>query len=47
MDYFLPLYNMNTMTKFDNYIEKIRDKHILIQGLGLNGGGVGTEKFFL
>ena len=35
------------MTKFDNYIEKIRDKHILIQGLGLNGGGVGTAKFFL
>jgi len=33
--------------KLDKYIEKIRDKKILIQGLGLNGGGVGTALFFL
>jgi UDP-N-acetylmuramoylalanine--D-glutamate ligase len=33
--------------KFDEYISKVKDKKILIQGLGLNGGGVGTALFFL
>lgn len=33
--------------KLDKYLEKIKDKKILIQGLGLNGGGVGTALFFL
>lgn len=33
--------------KLDKYFETIKDKKILIQGLGLNGGGVGTALFFL
>lgn len=34
-------------SKLDKYLETIKDKKILIQGLGLNGGGVGTALFFL
>jgi UDP-N-acetylmuramoylalanine--D-glutamate ligase len=33
--------------KINQYFNKIKDKKILIQGLGLNGGGVGTALFFL
>ncbi len=33
--------------KLDNYLDSIKGKKILIQGLGLNGGGVGTALFFL
>lgn len=33
--------------KLNNYLERIKGKKILIQGLGLNGGGVGVAKFFL
>ncbi|MBR6199673.1 MAG: UDP-N-acetylmuramoyl-L-alanine--D-glutamate ligase [Spirochaetales bacterium] len=35
------------MSRFESFIENIKNKNILIQGLGLNGGGVGTAKFFL
>ena len=35
------------MDKIKKYFDEIRDKKILIQGLGLNGGGVGTALFFL
>lgn len=35
------------MSKIDNYFNSIKNKKILIQGLGLNGGGVGVAKFFL
>lgn len=33
--------------KLKRYLESVKDKKILIQGLGLNGGGVGVAKFFL
>ena len=35
------------MAGINEYISKFKNKRILIQGLGLNGGGVGTAKFFL
>ncbi|MCK4797488.1 MAG: UDP-N-acetylmuramoyl-L-alanine--D-glutamate ligase [Spirochaetes bacterium] len=31
----------------DSYLSKIKNKKILIQGLGINGGGVGSALFFL
>ena len=33
--------------KLQKYLDEISGKNILIQGLGLNGGGVGTARFFL
>jgi UDP-N-acetylmuramoylalanine--D-glutamate ligase len=33
--------------KVQKYFDTLRNKKILIQGLGLNGGGVGTALFFL
>ncbi len=33
--------------KLSNYLNKIKNKKILIQGLGLNGGGLGSALFFL
>ncbi len=33
--------------KLKTYLNKINNKNILIQGLGLNGGGLGTALFFL
>ncbi|HOJ64516.1 MAG TPA: UDP-N-acetylmuramoyl-L-alanine--D-glutamate ligase [Spirochaetota bacterium] len=35
------------MSKLDKYLNNLRGKNILIQGLGLNGGGLGVAKFFL
>lgn len=37
---------MNT-NKLNTFLTKLRGKNILIQGLGLNGGGVETSLFFL
>ncbi len=34
-------------SKLDIFLRDIKDKNILIQGLGLNGGGVGIALFFL
>nr|HPO49424.1 UDP-N-acetylmuramoyl-L-alanine--D-glutamate ligase [Spirochaetota bacterium] len=33
--------------KINKYLDSVKNKNILIQGLGLNGGGVGIAKFFL
>jgi UDP-N-acetylmuramoylalanine--D-glutamate ligase len=35
------------MPGIDDFFSKLKDKKILIQGLGLNGGGVGCARFFL
>lgn len=33
--------------RIDDYFKRVRNKNILIQGLGLNGGGIATARFFL
>ena len=33
--------------KLKNYLNEIKNKKILIQGLGINGGGLGSALFFL
>ncbi len=35
------------MNRLEEYLNSVKNKKILIQGLGLNGGGVGVAKFFL
>lgn len=34
-------------SKIESFFDRVKNKNILIQGLGLNGGGIATARFFL